>query len=93
MDQQINLRTTKLFFQPTMAEGEYNDLVEDIIITPFSRQTFKKSYTLSGEVDADSTNPTLQTQAPRSTANCTAGNAYYLLLIDLVFGATLALQT
>lgn len=43
IDQQINLRTTKLFFQPTMAEGgEDIDLVEDIIITPFSRQTFQE---------------------------------------------------
>lgn len=41
-DKLINLRTTKLFFQPTMAEGEDIDLVEDIIITPFSRHTFKE---------------------------------------------------
>jgi len=37
------IRVLIRFFQPTMAEGgEYIDLVEDIITTPFSRQTFQE---------------------------------------------------
>ena len=111
-----NLRTwklnliNKLIFQPTMAEGgEDIDLVEDIIITPFSRQTFqekldrgrRRRYKACHRRERGSfatfkvptTSAINGSQAPRSTANCTAGNAYYLQVIDLVFGATLALQT
>ena len=96
-----------------MAEGgEDIDLVEDIIITPFSRQTFQEKLDivrrgrrrrykachrrergLFATFKVPTTSAINGSQAPRSTANCTAGNAYYLQVIDLVFGATLALQT
>ena len=88
-----------------MAEGEDIDLVEDIIITPFSRQTFQEKLDIVRRVchrrergsfatfKVPTTSAINGSQAPRSTANCTAGNAYYLQVIDLVFGATLALQT
>ena len=96
-----------------MAEGgEDIDLDEDIIITPFSRQTFQEKLDIvrGGQrrhykachrrergwfatFKVPTTSAINGSQALRSTANCTAGNAYYLQVIDLVFGATLALQT